>query len=277
MAKHPQPAPERLGPIRVGIGGWDFDPWRGTFYPEGLSKKDQLGYAAARLTAIEINATFYRTQTAATFAAWRHGVPDGFVFAVKAPRGATYTNDPGRAAEAAQRFVGSGLGELGDRLGPILWQLAQTRKFDAEALDRFLRGLPGEAAGRRLDHAVEARDPSFAHPEAFSVLRAHGAALVIVDSEKHTLIGDVTAGFVYLRLQRTSEALATGYSAASLAAWAARLRVYAAGDVPNDLPLAAPEARVERSARPVYAFMIAGAKVRAPAAAMALLKRLEKD
>jgi uncharacterized protein YecE (DUF72 family) len=277
MVKHAQAAPERLGPIRVGIGGWDFEPWRGTFYPEGLSKKDQLGYAATRLSAIEINATFYRTQTPATFAAWREGVPDGFLFAVKAPRGATYTNDPDRAAEAAQRFVGSGLGELGDRLGPILWQLAPTRKFDAEALDLFLRKLPGEVAGRRLEHAIEARNPSFAHPEALAVLRAHGAARVIVDSEKHTLIGDVTAGFVYLRLQRTSEALATGYSAASLSAWAARLRVYAAGAVPEDLLLAAPEAPVERSARPVWAFMIAGAKVRAPAASMALLKLLQKD
>lgn len=263
-------------PIHIGIGGWDFAPWRGAFYPPGLKKRDELAYASARLSAIEINATFYRTPSPATFAAWRDGVPEGFVFAVKAPRGATYTNDLDRAVAAAERFLNSGLAELGDRLGPILWQLAPARKFDAEMLERFLRELPTNLAGRPLRHAIEARHPSFAHPEALAILRAHDAARVIVDSEAHQLAGDVTAGFVYLRLQRTKEALETGYDAAALDAWAARLRTYAAGAVPHDLPAIAPEMTLPRTPRPVYAFVISGAKVRAPAAAMALITRLRE-
>ncbi|WP_244532103.1 DUF72 domain-containing protein [Methylocapsa palsarum] len=264
------------GPIRIGIGGWDFAPWRGVFYPPGLKKKDELAYACARLSAIEINATFYRTQSPATFAAWTSGAPDGFVFAVKAPRGATYTSDNDRAGAAIQHFLGSGLDELGDRLGPILWQLAPTRKFDADALEGFLRELPQKLGDRKLQHAIEARHQSFAHAEAAAILRAHGAARVIVDSDAHEMTGDVTADFVYLRLQRTKEAVETGYDAGALDLWANRLKTYAAGAVPDDMPRAAPDVHMPKVSRPVYAFVISGAKVRAPAAAMALIARLQE-
>jgi uncharacterized protein YecE (DUF72 family) len=249
---------------RVGIGGWTYAPWRGRFYPKGLKHADELGYAAGRLTSIEINGTFYRHQTPADFAAWRDAVPDGFVFAVKAHRAATH----GKAPEAAiARFLESGVAELGAKLGPILWQFPYNRRFDAELCGRFLAALP-----KTLRHAVEARHPSFAAPAWLAMLREAGVASVIVDSDKQALHGDLTAGFVYARLQRNAADAPEGYDGAALDAWAARIAAWRDGKPVADLPLLAAPASPEP--RPCFIYCIAGDKDRAPDAAQALLRRL---
>ncbi len=243
--------------IRVGIGGWDYAPWRGLFYPEGLRRADELAYASARLTSIEINATFYRTQTPATFRSWRAGTPDGFVFAVKAARSAAQRKDAAEAKPAIERFLGSGLAELGDKLGPILWQLPAGRRFDREQLARFLDLLPPALDGLELRHALEAEHASFGGDEAIALLRERGVARVILDKPGSAPWHGVTAGHVYLRLQGTVHEEPAGYRQAALDAWAARLRALAQPD-----------------RRPVFAYVISGAKHRAPAAAMALIERV---
>ena len=259
-------------PAYVGIGGWTFAPWRGTFYPAGLPHAQELGYAAGRLTAIEINGTFYRTQTAKSFATWARAVPDGFVFALKGPRGATHRAALAESEASVQRFLGSGLSELGERLGPLLWQFPPTRRYDPAAMAEFLALLPAEHGGVPLRHVIEARHESFATPEWFSQLRQHGAAAAIVDSDKHRLLGDTTAGFVYARLERNDTAEPEGYAPAALDAWAARARAWTAGKPVTDLPLAGPAA--PPLARTCFIFFISGDKVRAPDAAQALLARL---
>lgn len=259
------------GTIRTGIGGWVYAPWRETFYPPDLKQADELAYAASRLGAIEINATFYRTQTAASFAKWRDATPDGFVFAVKAARGAAQRTDPTDAAPAIERFLHSGLAELGPKLGPILWQLPPTRKFDPGIVQRFLDLLPPTLDGHPLRHVIEAQHASFAAPDALALLTGRGVARAIIDTDKAPLVGTVTADFVYLRLQRTEDAEPAGYAPPALDQWAARLAALAAGSPPPGLDVpAAPPAMP----RDVFAFVISGAKHRAPAAAMALADRI---
>ncbi len=241
--------------IRVGIGGWTYAPWRGSFYPEGLKHADELSYAARHLTSIEINATFYRTQTPEIFRAWRDAAPPDFVFSVKAARAAAARTDADAAAASIERFLGSGVTELGAGLGPMLWQVPPTRRFDADTFARFLDLLPAARDGVALRHAFEARHPSFASPEALALLRARNIALVIVDRDDAPDAPPLTADFVYLRLERSVGAEPLGYSEDALDRWASRLRGMSAQ-------------------RAVFAYVIAGAKHRAPAAAMALLARL---
>ena len=260
-----------MQPIHVGIGGWTFAPWRGPFYPPGLAQAKELAYAAGRLTAIEINGTFYRTQTPASFAKWRSEVPDRFVFAVKAPRVATHRTALADSEPSIARFLNSGLLELGDRLGPILWQFPPTRRFDAEAFATFLALLPATHEGVALRHVVEARHESFSVPEWFTLLRKHGVAAAIVESSKHGLFGDLTAPFAYLRLQGNSEAEPEGYASAALDQWAQRVRGWAAGDVVDDLPRVTPAAAT--APRECFVFFISGDKVRAPDAAQAFIAR----
>jgi uncharacterized protein YecE (DUF72 family) len=262
------------GRIHIGIGGWTFEPWRGVFYPKGLPHKQELEYASGKLTSIEINGTFYRTQTPSTFRGWRDGVPDGFVFAVKAPRYATHRRVLAEAGDSVTRFLDSGLIEMGAKLGPILWQLMPTAKFDKDDMARFLDLLPAEHRGQRLRHAVEVRHESFASADFVRLLRDRNIAVVAVESGKHTPINDVTADFVYARLENSVAAQKTGYAPAALDAWAKRLREWAAGNAPRDLDCIekAPEAK----ARDVFAYFISGAKERNPAAAMAMIERLDK-
>jgi uncharacterized protein YecE (DUF72 family) len=259
--------------IRVGIGGWTFEPWRGTFYPPGLKHAEELSYASRHLTTIEINGTFYRTQSAASFAKWRDETPEGFVFSVKGHRAIVNSKKLSEAGDAIDWFFKSGILELGEKLGPLLWQLAPYKKFDADDIGGFLGLLPREAAGRPLMHALEVRHESFLAPEAVALLRKHNTAVVFADSDDYPAIADVTADFVYARLQRTTEEHATGYSAADLDAWTARAKKWAAGGEPDDLPRfgAKPAAKKKR---PVFVYMISGAKVRAPAAAMAMIERI---
>lgn len=260
------------GTIRIGIGGWNYAPWRQTFYPQGLVQKHELAYAAGRLTAIEINATFYRSQKPQTYAGWRAAVPDGFVFTLKAPRYATNRKVLAEAGESIRRFAESGPTELGDRLGPILWQLAPTKRFDPEDVSAFLALLPAEAHGRRLRHALEARHETFRCPELVELARRHGVAIVWAADSAYPEIADTTAEFAYVRLMGTREGEALGYPAAALDRRADQLRALAQGaPVPGVELLADP---AERTPREVFCFIISGHKASNPAAAMALIERL---
>jgi uncharacterized protein YecE (DUF72 family) len=260
------------GAIRVGIGGWDFDPWRGTFYPPGLAKTKQLEYAAARLTAIEINATYYKLQSADLFARWAKMVPEGFKFAIKGSRFCSNRKVLGEGGEAVARFCGQGFTELGDKLGPILWQFMATKRFDPDDFSAFLQLLPCAQDGVPLRHAVEVRHESFCDPAFVAMAREAGVAIVYGDSADYPCVADLSGDFAYARLQCTKEEVATGYTPEELDRWAAIARGWAAGESLSDLPYVAPPAPAQP--RDTYVFMIAGAKVRAPQAAVALIERL---
>lgn len=262
------------GRIRAGVGGWTYEPWDESFYPEGLRKKDQLFHAASQLSAIEINGTFYRTQKPETFQNWHDAVPEGFVFAVKAPRYAVQKRVLAEAGESITRFVESGLDRLADRLGPILWQFAPTKKYDPEDFAAFLALLPARAGDRPLRHAVELRHPSFACAEAMDACRARNVAIVLAGDSESPLIADQTADFSYLRIMGTTEGPAAGYAPADLDRWAERAKTLASGRQPEDLPpITAP--LDDGQARDVFLFVISGHKAANPAAAKALLGRLE--
>ena len=259
-------------PIRVGIGGWDYEPWRGTFYPPGLPKAKQLEYAATRLTAIEINATYYKLQKPELFERWAKAVPDGFKFTIKGSRFCSNRKVLGEGGEAVERFCSQGFAELGDKLGPILWQFMATKRFDPEDFRAFVDLLPRGHAGVPLRHAVEARHESFRDPTFVSIARAAGVAIVFGDSDDYPCVADLSGDFAYARLQCAREDEPAGYRQEALHRWAEIARAWAAGESPKGLPYNAESAPVQP--RETYIFMINGAKVRAPAAAMALMERL---
>jgi uncharacterized protein YecE (DUF72 family) len=240
------------GMIRVGIGGWTYAPWRGVFYPRGLPHAQELEYASRNVTSIEINGTFYRLQKPESFRRWAADTPDDFVFAVKGPRVVTNRRVLAEAGPSIERFFDSGVLELGRKLGPFLWQLAGTKKFEPEDFAAFLTLLP---KGHR--HAVELRHASFLVPEAIDIARKAKVAVVYADSEKYPEIEEITADFTYARLQSASADIETGYSKPALRKWAERARGWEA-----------------KGKHAVFVYMINGAKECAPAAAMALLKDL---
>ncbi len=259
--------------IHVGIGGWTFAPWRGVFYPEGLPHAQELGYAARHLTSIEINGTFYRTQTPATFRKWASEVPDGFIFAVKGPRFVTHRRELNEAGESIERFLNSGVTELGDRLGPLLWQFPPTKKFEEADFAGFLELLPKHFDGTRLRHVVEIRHASFCVPEFIRLLRRFETPVVFSEHATYPAIADVTGDFVYLRLQKGDDSVATCYPESGIADWAGRLRGWLAGKAPADLPHVDPSpAKVKP--RDIFVYFIHEGKVRAPAGAMALIEKL---
>ena len=256
------------------MGGWTYEPWRGVFYPPDLPQAQALQYASRRLTSIEINATFYRTQKPESFRRWAAETPDDFVFSVKAPRSATYRPRLAEAAPAIERFFASGVSELGDKLGPVLWQLPPHKRFDEADLAAFLELLPRRLDGRSIRHALEPRHRSFVELRFVALLRGAEVAVAFADSDVHPSIADLTADFVYARLQRTTEKEPTGYGPADLDRWAERFRIWADGGEPEDLPRISPAVSAPRTPRPCFVYMISGAKVRAPAAAMALIERV---
>ncbi len=244
------------GTIRIGVGGWTFEPWRGAFFPDKLPQKRELEYMASKLTSIEINGTFYRTQKPATFAKWRDETPEGFVFALKGPR---YTTNRGALAEAGESigwFVGSGIAELGDKLGPINWQLAPTKKFDRDDVAAFLDLLPEKVGDRPLRHALEVRHASFADAAFTELARERGVAVVLAGDSDYPAIEGGAEGFVYARIMGTTEDHAAGYADADLDAWAARAKAWA------------------DTGRDVYLYVISGHKAANPAAASALIDRV---
>jgi len=242
--------------IRVGIGGWSYEPWDESFYPADLPKAKQLEYASSTVTAIEINATFYRTQSAASFKKWAAATPDDFMFSVKAPRAAVQRKDLREAQQSITWFFESGVGELGSKLGPIFWQMAPYKKYDDAEMRAYFDLLPEKLGKRTLRHALEVRHESFTDAKFLKLARERNIAVVTVESEKHPLIIEPTADFAYARLERTQPDETTGYPKPALKSWAKTARDWEkSGDV--------------------FLYFIAGAKEQNPAAAQAMLALLK--
>ena len=265
------------GQIRAGIGGWSYEPWRETFYPAQIGKKDELEYASHQVTAIEINSTFYRLQKAEVYAKWRDSTPPDFMFSVKAPRFVAQRKVLAEAGPHIARFFDSGVAELGSKLGPVLWQLEPKHSFDADDLQKFLALLPSSVDGRSLRHALEVRHPSFADPAFLQIARAHNVTVVLEDDEAYPGFADATGSFIYARLRRSVSTEPTGYPAADIDRWAQRARTWALGKEPGDLPrVEKPASDKQGTPRDVFIYFINGAKERAPAAAMALIGKLAR-
>jgi uncharacterized protein YecE (DUF72 family) len=241
--------------VHIGVGGWTYEPWRGVFYPEGLPQKDELKHMSRKLTSIEINGTYYSSFKPASWKKWHDETPEGFVLSIKASRYCTNRKELATAGESISRFLKQGLTELGGKLGPINWQFMGTKKFDPEDFGGFLKLLPQKLDGVPLRHALEVRHPSFKDKRFYELAKKHDAAIVFADGEDFPQIEEQTADFTYARLMRTKEDVATGFNASELDHWARKIRGWAkSGDV--------------------FAYVISGAKLRAPAAAQALIERV---
>jgi uncharacterized protein YecE (DUF72 family) len=260
--------------IRVGVGGWTFEPWRNNFFPEGWPHSRELEYASRRLTAIEVNGTYYSSQKPATFAKWRDETPDDFMFSLKASRFATNRRVLAEAGESVERFVNQGIAELAHKLGPIVWQFAPTKRFEPADFEAFLKLLPDKVAGVALRHVLDVRHDSFKTPEYLALARRYRAATVFTDSDDYPSFADLTADFVYARMMRTDASLPEGCTPQTLDQLTACAREWRDGAEPAGLPRVEP-APAPTAPRDVFMYFISGAKEKAPAAAMALLKRLE--
>ena len=288
----------RSGTVRIGISGWNYGGWRGSFYPSGLHPSDELAYASRQVDTIEINGTHYSLQRPDSFAKWHDESPEGFVFAVKGSRFITHLKQLRDMETPLANFFASGVLRLEEKLGPFLWQFSPRFSFDPARLDHFFTLLPNDTetaaalaerhdqrlsgrawtrtkARRELRHAIEIRHPSFLDPAFVTLLRRHRMALVFADSVTWPYAEDLTADFVYLRLHGSEELYASGYSDEALDHSAARIKLWAVGCEPNDArrigPEADPTARVPRD---VYAYFDNDAKVRAPVYARSLNARL---
>jgi uncharacterized protein YecE (DUF72 family) len=244
--------------IRIGVGGWTYEPWRDNFFPRGLPHSQELSYASRQLSAIEVNGTYYSTFKPATFAKWRSETPEGFVFSLKANRFATNRRVLATAGESIARFVGSGIAELGDKLGPLVWQFMPTKPFEAADFEGFLELLPKSVEGRALRHVLDVRHESFLSPDYLALARRYGCATVHTDSDKFPAIADAQTDLAYIRLMRSEADCATGYPPAELGKWARGAQAWVA----------------RSPAREAFIYVINGAKERAPAAALELIKRL---
>ncbi len=259
--------------IRVGVGGWTYEPWRDNFYPKGWPQSRELEYASSKLTAIEINGTYYGSQKPASFAKWRDETPDDFIFSMKATRYATNRKVLAESGESIERFINSGISELGKKLGPIVWQFMATKKFDADDFAAFLSLLPPSVDGLPLRHVMDVRHETFKTEAYLLLARKHKVASVFTDSDDYPSFADITADFVYARLMRASAELETGYEPKALDHWAQVAQTWASGGEPPDLPRVS-DAPAPKKPRDVFIYFINGAKERAPAAAMALLERI---
>jgi uncharacterized protein YecE (DUF72 family) len=287
----------KSGTIRIGISGWTYAGWRGTFYPERLPHKQELSYAAQQFRAIEINGTFYGLQRPDSFARWRDETPENFVFAVKGSRYITHMLKLRDVETPLANFMASGVLRLGPKLGPILWQFSPRLTFDADRFRAFLSLLPRDtkdaiALARRHDkrvakrswlesdadqavrHAVEIRHDSFRTPAFVELLRRYDTALVCADTVEWPLLMDLTADFVYCRLHGSKELYVSGYGPKALGRWVERVRVWAGGGEPEDAERILPPTKRRRGGRDVFVFFDNDAKVRAPADAAALAERL---
>ena len=246
-----------MSEVRIGIGGWTYPPWRGSFYPEGLPQTKELEYASRQFGAIEINATFYGRQSPKSWEAWAKTVPDDFQFAIKGSRYVVTRPKLADAGEGLGVYFAQGMAALGQKLGPILWMLAARRKFDREDVAVFFKLLPAKLDGIPLRHVIEPRHESFRDEAFFALCREHDVAIVFGDDEEFPCIDADTASFAYARLQRMREDVPTGYDDAALDGFAKRAK------------------RWQKDRRDAFLFLINGAKVRAPAAALALQDRLQ--
>ena len=261
--------------IRVGVGGWTYEPWRDNFYPAKWPHARELEYASRKLSVIEINSTYHGTQKRASFAKWRADTPEGFLFSVKASRYATNRGRLAESGESIERFVNSGIGELGPKLGPLLWQFMPTKRFDADDFEAFLDLLPRTVEGIALRHAMEVRHPSFVSAEFVTLLRDAGVALVVADTAKRfPFLDDVTADFVYVRLHGDEELYTSGYDDDALDRWAARVREWRAGKAPATEHTVTGRGPTRRGGRDVYVYFDNDVKVRAPYDAIGLAERV---
>lgn len=285
--------------LRIGISGWTYPPWRGVFFPKGLAQKHELAHASRKVNSIEINGTFYSLQTVKSFEKWYGETPDGFVFSVKAPRFITHIKRLRNVEEPLANFFASGVMRLKDKLGPFLWQLPPTLKFDPEVLTEFFEQLPRdtneaaklakghssrikipdtEATGavRSLRHAIEVRHPSFNDPNFIQLLRKHRIALVVADTAgKWPLLYDVTADFIYVRLHGDEELYVSGYTPEAIRMWERRVRTWAKGGSLGKRNLLANPAPTRAKGRDVYVYFDNDAKIKAPFDARALAGRLK--
>lgn len=285
--------------IRIGISGWRYARWRGTFYPAGLAQRRELEYAAGCFPSVEINGSFYSPQRPDSFQRWHDETPEDFVFSVKGPRFITHMKRLRDCEQALANFFASGILRLGAKLGPVLWQLPPTLRFDAELLDAFLGSLPrdSEAAlararkrdtalmqgrsalaidrNRPIRHALEVRHDSFCDPACMRLLRRHNVAVVVADTAgKFPYLEDVSADFVYVRLHGDAQLYASGYSDSALDRWAARIAAWASGAEPDDAARVGARAR-KRAMRDVYCYFDNDMKVHAPFDARGLMQRLQ--
>jgi uncharacterized protein YecE (DUF72 family) len=259
--------------IRVGVGGWTYEPWRDNFYPAGLAHDRELHYASRRLTMIEVNGTYYSAQKPATFAKWRDETPEDFVFSLKASRFATNRRVLAEGAESVRRFVGSGIAELGSKLGPIVWQFAPTKRFDPADFEAFVQCLPAQVDGLPLRHVLDVRHESFRCAEYLALARRHRAATVFTASDDYPSFADLTADFVYTRVMRASAAQPDGIAPAAAAQVAACAKAWREGGEPDGVPRVEPPG-AQAAPRDVFLLFIGGDKEKAPAAAMAVLREL---
>jgi uncharacterized protein YecE (DUF72 family) len=294
--------PMRAPKIHVGISGWRYAPWRGVFYPQDLPQRRELEYAARCVSSIEINGSFYSLQRPSSYARWYAETPPGFVFAVKGPRFITHIRRLREVQTPLANFFASGLLALREKLGPVLWQFPASQRYDATLFEAFLAQLPHDSASaaalahghdhrigtrfgepacltpdrkRPLRHAIEVRHPSFACDAFIRLLRRHRVALVVADTAgRWPYLEDVTADFVYLRLHGDEELYASGYTAAALERWAARIRAWAGGGEPADAARAGAGHARKRGAREVYCYFDNDMKVHAPTDAQALMRKL---
>jgi uncharacterized protein YecE (DUF72 family) len=264
--------PKASSHIRVGIGGWTYEPWRGPFYPDGLTQKRELEYASSKLTSIEVNGTYYGSQKPETYAKWRDETPDDFIFSLKGSRFTTNRRVLAEAGESVEKFLTSGITELKKKLGPINWQFAPTKKFDPDDFEAFLKLLPKSVDGHKMRHAVEVRHDSFKTPDFIALARDYDVAVIIAADSDYPQIADITAPFVYLRIMGTTDKEKLGYSNKALDTWAKRAQLWAKGSAPDDLETVTKPAK--KAEREVFLYVISGFKERNPAAAMSLIERL---
>ncbi|WP_115573316.1 DUF72 domain-containing protein [Xanthomonas campestris] len=285
--------------IRIGISGWRYARWRGTFYPTGLAQRRELAYAGRCFPSVEINGSFYSLQRPESYQSWHDETPDDFVFAVKGPRFVTHMKRLRDCEQALANFFASGVLRLGPKLGPILWQLPPSLRFDDAVLDAFLTSLPRDTEAalalarkrdttlmhgrtalsvdrkRPLRHALEMRHPSFCDPSCMKLLRKHKVGVVVADTAgKFPYLEDVTADFVYLRLHGDAQLYASGYSDHALDRWGERIAAWAAGGEPSDAQRVGPRAS-KRARRDVYCYFDNDMKVHAPFDARGLMQRLD--
>ena len=262
--------------IYIGIGGWTYEPWRGTFYPEKLSQKRELEFASSKLTAIEINGTYYGSQKPESFRKWHAETPKDFVFTVKGPRFATNRRVLAEAGDSIEKFFASGVTELKEKLGPVNWQFMATKKFDPADFEAFLKLLPKKVNGLDIRHAVEVRHDSFKDKAFIALCRKYSVAIITGADSDFPVIADVASDFVYVRIMGTQAKEKLGYPKAALTKWAERARAWEKGEAPKDLPLLAPPAPQPKTKtkRDVFLFVISGAKERNPAAAQAIIAAL---
>lgn len=285
--------------IRIGISGWTYPPWRKVFYPQGLPQKDEMAYAANTFPTIEVNGTFYGLQRPESFRRWREASPADFVFAIKGSRYITHILRLKDAREALANFIASGLLALGPKLGPILWQVPPSLRFDPDVLEAFLEILPRDFKSAAklaathdrpirggaflqvdenlpLRHALEIRHESFRDDRFIALLRQYGVAIVVADTVEWPCLQDITANFVYARLHGSEELYASGYSEDALDNWARKFRAWSKGSEPRDAKRVSGKAPAKLSGKPrdIFVYFDNDIKVRAPFDAMSLAKRL---